>query len=53
MDGSMPADGDLWERVRPYMLENGLKSVFINDVLVNHEEEKYLINNFEQIKNHE
>ena len=52
-NGSMPADGDLWERVRPYMLNAGLQSVFINKVLVNHEEERYAINNFEQIKENE
>lgn len=52
-NGSMPADGDLWERVRSYMSKADLRSVFINKALVNHEEERYVISNFEQIKQNE
>jgi glycosyltransferase involved in cell wall biosynthesis len=37
----LPADADLWERVRPYIESNKLKSYYINKLTCNHNEEGY------------
>jgi glycosyltransferase involved in cell wall biosynthesis len=37
----LPADADLWERVRNYIESNNLKSYFINKLTCRHDEEGY------------
>ncbi len=51
IDTNMPSDGDMWERVRPYMIKNNLISILINRTLVHHPEEQYTLHNFEFIIN--
>ena len=37
----LPADADLWERTRDYILKNNLKSTYINQLTCRHDEEGY------------
>jgi glycosyltransferase involved in cell wall biosynthesis len=37
----LPADADLWERTRLYLIENKLKSYYINSLTCHHDEEGY------------
>ncbi len=37
----LPADGDLWERTREYIISNNLKSVCINKLTCHHDEEGF------------
>jgi glycosyltransferase involved in cell wall biosynthesis len=41
-EASLPADADLWNRVRTHIKENNLKSVMINKVTCHHDEEGYI-----------
>jgi hypothetical protein len=36
---TLPADGDMWERCRKYMLKNNLRSFCVNKITVKHETE--------------
>jgi glycosyltransferase involved in cell wall biosynthesis len=42
---TLPGDGDLWERCRPYIEDNKLKSYYINKLTCHHEEEGYSARN--------
>lgn len=37
----LPADADLWQRMKTYIIENNLKSILINKITCNHIEEGY------------
>ena len=37
----LPADGDLWERTREYIISNNLKSICINKLTCHHDEEGF------------
>jgi len=41
----LPADGDLWDRVREWIIKNNLKSYLINKMTCVHEKEGYSLNN--------
>ena len=37
----LPADADLWERTREYIIKHNLKSYFINKLTCRHDEEGF------------